>query len=234
MEKKSHSPGSVIFIAAFAFTLAGCSRYQYLFVDSPLPVNNIHEYAVDNDTVSLRYNFGRSGLAATVSVENKLRQPLYIDYSRSVIVVNNEQLKSPLFLDDQPGFIAPLSKVTIRNVAVRYSYFSIPDSMLAEKVRIGSSPGFRFSFPYEYTPLHFRHILAISPNEDYSNPTFHDYSFWISDIIESRARPKSIDNKPANQSYLMRSETVQGLTFTAIITVSALAFTVLMAALFGG
>lgn len=217
-----------------ASVLAACSKYQYVSLSGALPRNNLNEYVVDNDTVSLRYSFKRQGIAATVSVENKLRQPLYIDYQRSVVVVNNEQGTGPFFLDNQPSFIAPLSKVVVHNVAVRMSCIKMPEETRPDEVRIGSGKGRKYTFDEKSTPLHLRHILAITPYEDYSYPTFHDYSFWIANVTESHSGPKSAGVGTGNISYLYDAKGQANLVFWSVVIGACMVPVVIGLAVAGG
>ncbi|MCU0361764.1 MAG: hypothetical protein MUD02_03385 [Bacteroidales bacterium] len=211
-----------ILLASVLVVGSSCSKYQYVFISADLPQNDLKEYVVDNDTVSLRYSFIRQGIAATVSVENKLRQPLYIDYQRSVTVVNNEQDAGPFFADNQPSFIAPLSKVVIRNLPLRMSYIKMQADARHDEVHFGSGKGKKYSFDAGNTPLHFRHVLAITPNEDYSYPTFHDYSFWVETLIESYSGPKSAGISNADISYLHNSNRQVNITYWSVILAACL------------
>jgi hypothetical protein len=182
----------------------GCNRYQYLFIDSTLPRNNLNEFVVDNDTVSIRYNYSEANLKISMSVYNKLMKPLYIDYLRSAIIINNEQLNGPIYDENQPGFIAPLSFVRVKSIPLRFSPFDSGSPEDSKEVSMGSGKGKKLTYDKNTTPFHFRNILAITENDDYSSATFYDYSFWISDLIESGTKPSSVADR-ADQSYINKS-----------------------------
>ena len=84
-------------------------------------------------------------------------------------------------------------------------------------VPIASNLGKKYSFNEETTPLYFRSILALTTYEDYTYPTFFDYSFWVSNILQTIAGPSSVTYNLPNQFY-MRKKTVFGklLTWTAM------------------
>ena len=81
-----------------------------------------------------------------------------------------------------------------------------------------------YSFNEETTPLYFRVILALTADENYSNPTFFDYSFWVSDVLQSMSSPKSISYKPSNMYSIKKStkfgNSIYWIGLTAILLVS--------------
>jgi hypothetical protein len=105
----------------------------------------------------------------------------------------------------QNDFIAPFSNVTLASHPLQEQFIPLKqaDSLLARPVRTGS--GKRYSFSDQTTPLYFRVILALTPNEDYSYPTFYDYSFWVSGILETSYGPKSLENNVSNLPYIKKA-----------------------------
>ncbi|NLJ44616.1 MAG: hypothetical protein GX431_13225 [Bacteroidales bacterium] len=208
-----------VFLTTCILLISSCSRFQYASVNSYLPKNDSGEYIVENDTVAIRYSFAGQNLSLSLNIFNKLRQPVYLDQERSLIVLNDEQINGSFYGDDQVSFIAPLSNARITSIPLRDELFEInrKDSTL-QKTRIVNE-GISYSYDINTTPLYFRVILAISPNENYSMPTFFDYSFWVSDILQSTAGPKTISAKPSNMFYLKKSTGFGNAIFwTAIIT----------------
>jgi hypothetical protein len=223
--------GNLLLASCYALlTATGCAHYQYLTVDSSLPRNNLNEYVVDNDTVSIRYNYSEANLRISMSVYNKLMKPLYIDYLRSAIIINNEQLNGPIYDEYQPGFIAPLSYVRVKSIPLRISPFDSGSSEDSKEESIGSGEGKKLSYDKNTTPFHFRNILALTENEDYSSPTFYDYSFWISDIMESGKKPSSVAGR-ADQSYINKSAKSNfWLAYSGIILVTLIIPLMILAA----
>lgn len=200
--------------------ISGCSRFQYASVNSYLPKNDSGEYVFENDTVLIKYSFAGENLSLYVNIYNKLRQPVYLDPERSLIILNDEQINGSFYTDDQVSFIAPLSNAGITSIPLRDKLFEInkQDSTL-QKTRVVNE-GINYSYDINTTPLYFRVILAISPNENYSMPTFFDYSFWVSDILQSTAGPKTISYRPSNMFYIKKTTGFGNVIFwTAIITV---------------
>jgi hypothetical protein len=197
-----------------------CSRYQYIGVDSKLYQNEKKEFVNENDTVILKYTFAGENLPVTISIYNKLLQPVYIDLTRSTVVLNNIQLQDVFYREGQSGFIAPLSYVTLTSNPIMSQFIDVSSKDTFTKKPMETSTGTIFTYDEKTTPLYFRSILALSPNEDYSNPTFFDYSFWVSTVLQTIDGPGSITYNPLNQFYI-RKNTGFG-KFLGFTTLSAL------------
>lgn len=183
---------------------SGCSRYQFLSVSSQLEKNNQEEYINENDTVLIRYKFSGENTPFTVKIYNKLNKPIYVDLRRSLVVMNNLQVNNTFDSYEQNDFIAPFSYVTLAGNPLQGKFINFPSNSLSAKpVRTGS--GRKYSFSDQTTPLYFRVILALTPNEDYSYPTFYDYSFWVSGILETSYGPSSLENHVSDLPYIKKT-----------------------------
>jgi hypothetical protein len=194
--------------------LSGCARYQYVFVDGHLNKNDKQEFIKDNDTVTINYTFKGENLPVTLTIYNKLNQPLYIDWDRSVVILNNIQVDGPFYQDNLPRFIVPGSSITVASNSLRDQFIELDknDPRIHVSLTGGSMSGIRYSFNEESTPLFFRSVLALTTNEDYSLPTFYDYSFWVSDIIETENNPSMVSYNAPNE-FSIRRETTTGKIF---------------------
>jgi hypothetical protein len=209
-----------LYLVTGILLMSACSRFQYASVDSYLPKNDSGEYVVENDTVLIRFSFAGQNLSLSVDIYNKLRQPVYLDLERSLIVLNDEQISGSFYGENQISFIAPLSNAGITSVPLRDKLFEINEKDQSLQKTIVVNEGTNYSYDINNTPLYFRVILAISPNENYSMPTFFDYSFWVSDILQSMGGPKTISQKPSNMFYIKKATGFGNVIFwTAVITV---------------
>jgi hypothetical protein len=174
-------------------------------VSSQLEKNNKEEYLNENDTVRISYKFSGENFPLTVTIYNKLNQPVYIDLRRSLVVMNNIQIDGTFDKEGQNDFIAPFSNVTLESNPLQAEFINLnPADSLSEKpVRTGS--GKRYSFSDQTTPLYLRVILALTPNEDYSYPTFYDYSFWVSGILVTSYGPSSLENHVSYLPYIKKT-----------------------------
>jgi hypothetical protein len=195
---------SIQWLVIFAL-FQGCSRYQYVMVGSRLPLNENQEFFVENDTVSIRYSFSGQNFPLTVTVYNKLLQPVYFDLGRTTVIINNVQSDARYLFEGQSDFIAPQAFASIKSIPLRDQLFDTGKQDPTGKKPRMTTAGKVYSYDESTTPLPFRIILALSPNEDYSYPTFYDYSFWVSDLIVNSTNPKSMNYKPSNQFYIKKT-----------------------------
>jgi hypothetical protein len=189
-----------------AIILSGCSRYQYITVSSHLYENDRQEYVNENDTALIKYSFSGEDLPLAITIYNKLLQPLYIDLERTTVVINNVQINSPFYREGQMSYIAPQSYVTITSNPLMENMLKIKDDSL-KNIKTGGGDTKVFSFDEETTPVFLRSILALSANEDDSNPTFYDYSFWVSEVTQTIFERSPRSYNPANQFYIKKTST---------------------------
>jgi hypothetical protein len=224
--KKQISAGRNFYLLLCFLLLSGCSRIQYVFIDSHLNQNEKKEFITENDTVLIKYSFAGEDFPITLTIFNKLNQPLYIDWDRSVVVINNIQVNGPFFHEDQANYISPLSSVIVTSNKLRSEFIEVDHN--DPGIKFSSPPdglsGRKYSFDEKTTPLFFRDILALTTNEDYSIPTFYDYSFWVSNIIQTNAGSSNMPYEPLNR-FIIRKTTAAGniMGWTAIIAVTVLA-----------
>jgi hypothetical protein len=69
--------------------LLGCMRYQYATVSSKLNSNDQKEFVHENDSLIVKYNFSGNDCPVKISIENKLERPLFIDWKRSALIIND-------------------------------------------------------------------------------------------------------------------------------------------------
>jgi hypothetical protein len=198
--KKRISMRRFFLLVTCSLLLSACSKYQYVFIDSHLSQNEKKEFIVENDTVTIKYSFAGVNFPITLSIYNKLQKPLYIDWGRSVVVLNGIQITGPYDRDGLINFIAPKSGVIVISNSLKNQFFDldINDPKIKLMLTGGSMKGVRYVYNEKSTPLSFRNVLALTTNEDFSAPTFYDYSFWVSDIIQTPSGPSSMTYKPLN------------------------------------
>lgn len=69
-------------------TCTGCT-YQYATLSSAIKKENQHEFYIENDTVRISYDFSGKEGPVNVTVYNKLSIPLYVDWTKSALIVGN-------------------------------------------------------------------------------------------------------------------------------------------------
>jgi hypothetical protein len=141
--------------------------------------------------------------------------------------MNNYQTESPFDPEENPGFIAPLSYTTVTSIPLIDQVININQKdTLVERTAL-NNVGKIYSYNFENTPVFFRVILALTPNDDYSYPTFFDYSFWVSDILQTSTGPRSMKYKPSNQFYIGKT-TGFGKAFGWIVSLLLVVFSALL------
>ncbi|HNW97158.1 MAG TPA: hypothetical protein PKK00_01950 [Bacteroidales bacterium] len=201
-----------LFLIGFVIIVfSGCSKYQYVYVNSNLYQNENKEYFVGNDTVVIRFTFKGKNSPIQVTIYNKLLKPLYIDWKRSTAIFEYEQVNDFFNDSTQPNFIAPQSYINISSYPLTTEFYNINKNDSITPVTFttenGTSKEFLHTYSEQTSPLHFRCIFALSTNEDFSSLTFYDNSFWISGIIRTMTNPSSITYQPSNQFYIKKSTT---------------------------
>ncbi len=72
--------------------ISGCTRYQYIAITGDTPQNKQQNFVVENDTARIVYSFRGMNFPVTVEVYNKLNIPLYVDWSKSALIVGGKSM----------------------------------------------------------------------------------------------------------------------------------------------
>jgi len=218
----------IVCIAALFIT--GCSRYQYVLIDSDLYKNDNKEFIDENDTLMMKYNFTGTDFPITITVFNKLNQPLYIDLSKSSVIMNDTKIEDAFNRDDQTDSIAPQSFATIKsnNLSDKFIPLSSQDKKTSVMVptSYGSNQVKLHSFDQETSPVFFRSLLTFSTQKDYSSPMYYDHPFWVSGIFQTF--DVTYSNSPSNQFYMEKTTgfaTFMGYLGAALLLVGIAAVT---------
>ena len=90
---KTHGFQYGLFLTALALVfLSGCSRYQYIAITSDIHQNKEQNFVVENDTARIVYSFDGYNFPVTVQVYNKLDKPLYIDWTKSALIIDGKTM----------------------------------------------------------------------------------------------------------------------------------------------
>lgn len=70
-----------------------CNRYQYSTISSNnVTMNDKMEFVAENDSLRLLYNFNGVNAPVNITIQNKLSVPVYIDWQRSALIVNDKAI----------------------------------------------------------------------------------------------------------------------------------------------
>lgn len=70
--------------------MSSCVSYQYLTVNSNLTHDDVKGFVLETDSVQISYQFNAPNGPVQIEIYNKTLRPLYLDWSKSAIVVNGE------------------------------------------------------------------------------------------------------------------------------------------------
>ena len=209
--EKSKTSFSSIHLFLYAcicvIVLSACTDYQYITVNSNLKKTENKEFSIENDTVSIKYKFSGENFKLSQTIFNKLQVPLYVDWQRTNIIVNGNQISDSIY-ENQAGYIAPLSKVTIVSNPLLEKFInlkpleSIPQAVVNKGV---NKDWVMLTFDKETTPLYFRNYLTLTTHDDFTFPMNIDNSFWFSNILQNSTSPTSETTSRSNQFYLRRT-----------------------------
>ncbi len=77
-------------LTSIVFLFTGCTTYQYMTVSGKnIRQNERQEFVVENDSIRVKYNFSGEDAPVNVEVTNKLDRPVYVDWSRSALIIND-------------------------------------------------------------------------------------------------------------------------------------------------
>jgi hypothetical protein len=185
--------------------LSGCTRYQYISVSSKLYQNDRKEFVNENDTVLMLYSFSGQNFPLSVTIYNRLSIPMYIDLQRSTVLINDFNTGTPFDHEGQINMVPPGSYAIIESDPLSDKFITFdPKDSLANKP-VSTNLGKNRAYNEETTPVLIRSVIALSVNEDLSHPTFYDYSFWVSDVLQTMTGPEAMGYNPSNQFYISKT-----------------------------
>jgi len=83
--------GKFLLLYGAVLLFASCGTWQYVTVNSStVSKNEKLEFVIENDSMQLVYNFHGANAPVNITVHNKLNVPMYIDWQRSAIIVNEK------------------------------------------------------------------------------------------------------------------------------------------------
>jgi len=197
----------ILFASICVMALSGCTEYQYITLNSNLNKNENKEFNVENDTVSIKYKFSGQNFQLSQTIFNKLQVPLYIDWQRTSIIVNGKQLSDSIY-EDQTGYIAPQSKITIVSNPLMEQFINLKplEAIPQAVVNKGENNDWTLlTFDKETTPLYFRNYLTLTTHDDFTYPMNIDNSFWFSELLQNTSSPSFETKKRLDQFYLRRT-----------------------------
>lgn len=184
----------------------------------------------------IRYLFDGINCPIKINVVNKLNQPIYIDWSKSAVIINGQRLSywsdvaiintltrsaeikwtedisttrgftsGIIVKNERVSFIPPKSGIVYSPMNLVSNWMELPDASDFKKIdvptEIGILKGYFYNYERKDSPLEFRSFLTISPNEQFTNPTYFDNVFWVNEVLETQAKPAELLNTFSNNFH---------------------------------
>ena len=89
MKKKLFPEG---FWMMMLVVLTGCSSYYYAVLSSTDPAadrNERRDFIQETDSVRITYSFNGEDAPVTIRIDNKLNEPLFVDWTRSALIIDD-------------------------------------------------------------------------------------------------------------------------------------------------
>ena len=104
-------PLAIFLLFGVPLSMTSCLQYQFATVSSNMKETLLNEHVLENDTLIVKYVFEGANCPVTIYVENKLDIPLYVDWKRSAVIVNDESFS---YWNDIGKFQATASTFQVR------------------------------------------------------------------------------------------------------------------------
>ncbi|MEM9982331.1 MAG: hypothetical protein AAF734_07535 [Bacteroidota bacterium] len=216
--------------------LSSCSKY-YFFSIQPAKEAIQEEikgkYVTDNEMFSIAYDFEELAYghrqALTVTVRNKGETPLYVNWSKSSIIVEGRSYG--YVVNEKISYIPPNTYVT-KTCRVRVN-IPYPESGAKKKiVRRGKyrMPVQKYTFTEENSLFKFSNYLTLSLDALSMDEIKLSHDFWVSEILVSNtnssmfnsainAERKDSLHNTANYTFTKRKGTENGTMVATFIAI---------------
>ena len=198
-----------IFLLVLPFVFSSCLVAHYTRIgSSQLVQNDKSNFVFENDTLRVVYNFNGSGGPLKISIENKSRHSLQVDWKKSALIMEGNvasyyrpaaavngnlvsagsgvhSINGLVTGEESIQFLPPGSVISKR--PGRIGGISADNKALFKQPWISEGKGYRrlkykeLNYPEPESPLKFRSFITILTGE--GNETTLDHSFYISSRI---------------------------------------------------
>lgn len=204
-------PQSIIIL--LIFVLISCTPQMQLVTLESEVIDIDKEGLVYQDSIiKLSYDFYSPSGVMSFQIVNNFEEPIYIDWKNSIYIRNNKE-RIPYWADESElaanlnagsihgniikreriSFLPPNTELYMARFILASEFFDMNNSEVSmenktwresnKKIKVYHS-----SYNEENTPLDFRNFITISLTEDFADPIYYDFRFWISDLIQANAK----------------------------------------------
>ena len=219
----------ILLLTLTAFIISSCAQYQYMMVSSDqLPKNSQQEFIAESDTAKITYRFNGKDGAVSITIHNKLAEPLEIDWRKSALIIQGEaksyfsstiRMNGTARIDTIPQPSAQLSGVLVMNEPVEFippnaSFTRVPlnlsvNSFTGSSLETQQKQTYQISpevsakyrmlqFNAQESPFNFRSYLSFKTGKS-EKEFFVEHRFFVSEIWQSNTPPDQFPPKFTNQ-----------------------------------
>ena len=198
-------------IIAFGFVvliLTGCSKYQFVMMESDIPKSKKGQIVVNHEDYTIRYSFSGVDGPVRIQILNKTATPLFVRWQPCSRLKNtwpsnhresltadasSDAMRIPQYLKvqfpDEKIVIAPFSDGYSESRQLRKAFFHIstPDMKTTE---VNGDRVRKQYFGRQNTPLFFISTLEIARDEHFLNAKIETHEFWVNEVTISMIAPE--------------------------------------------
>lgn len=82
---------NILLMAMLCLLYSSCTKYQYVTVVGELKQDASKSFIIENDTLRIKYSFRGTNCPVQIELFNKLNKPIYIDWKKSALILNDER-----------------------------------------------------------------------------------------------------------------------------------------------
>lgn len=223
----------ILLLPFLCLSLMSCVSSRYITIDSDeLKKDDASNLVYETDSLAVTYSFQGNGVPIRLHIENKLENPLFVDWSNSLIIMNGQRnrlsnLNSRINMNgtsvhydsgvshtNMSGIIRNAELISIIpkkafesiNVFSLYRHISMRESVKHD-IKIESFRGKQGAyierFDAENSSNKFRVFVAMSYDPTFSKVFYVDKSFYVSEIIHTDIMPEEMTTLPRNRGHIV-------------------------------
>lgn len=195
-------PITLIIISTFLFFR--CAKHQYIYFNTT-PDSGQESLTYVNDTLEIAYNFNGNDCPVNITIFNKSEEPIYVDWKKSVAIIDEEKVDyyvpasffagdiepfgdfdGEIITDDRISFIPPHTCYSSTRAYMCRYYEDLPQPKIIEAPwSHGRTDVKLYQFEPDISPLKFKSLVTLSSNESFEQEVRFTSEFYIAEIIES-------------------------------------------------
>ncbi|AHM63358.1 hypothetical protein D770_25565 [Flammeovirgaceae bacterium 311] len=164
-------------------SMVSCMNYQYNTVSSNLEANENQEFYLENDSLIIKYSFYGDGGPVHISIYNKMEVPLYVDWKRSALVLNDQshtywQNKSSLEATEQGHQVSLTPMITSSSATISGEIRGDEATAFIAPMAYSQADMLRINLPFlDFETTEKEHRVKVNTKEGLRAATRYQYAF---------------------------------------------------------